>query len=283
MTALHYATCANRFAKELAPTCMHWADFEMLWLSAHAIRECKDGCGLIFAKFSTPLRAAANVVSVTALALDIDGKQAKPPAFEDAVKRLESLGILAGAWTTYQHTESAPRYRLLVPLAEPMPAKALPFALQSLADALGLSAFMDSACKDPARLFYAPSCPESKANEARVWCKLDSPALQPQRLVTQVEMSERLASIKATTARKRTTASNPSALLERAASELASASERNVCLNRWAFIAGMAASKGEIDANEAQFRLLEAARAAGLPMREARYTLTRAMQQGGAA
>lgn len=283
MTALHYATCANRFAKELSPACMHWPDFELLWLSSHAIRESKDGCGLIFAKFSKPLRAAANVVSVTALALDIDGKQAKPPAFEDAVKRLESLGMLAGAWTTYQHTEAAPRYRLLVPLAEPMPPKALPFALQSLADALGLSAFMDSACKDPARLFYAPSCPESNADKARVWCKLEGPALQPQPFVAQVEMAERLASIKATTARKRPPANNPRALLERATNALLSTPERNMCLNRWAFIAGMAASKGEIDANEAQARLLDAALAAGLPMREASYTLNRAMQQGGAA
>lgn len=283
MTTLHYATCANRFSKDLAPACMHWPDFELLWLSAHAIRESKDGCGLIFAKFSKPLRAAANVVSVTALALDIDGKQAKPPAFEDAVKRLESLGMLAGAWTTYQHTEAAPRYRLLVPLAEPMQPKALPFALQSLADALGLSAFMDSACKDPARLFYAPSCPASNSQEARVWCKQNAPALQPLPFVAQVEMAERIAALKAATTRKHSTASNPKQLLERATNAVLNAPERNISLNRWAFIAGMAASKGEIDANEAQARLLDAALAAGLPMREAKYTLNRAMRQGGAA
>lgn len=282
MTPIHYATCANRFAKDVTPACMPWADFERLWLSAHDIRASKDGCGLIFASFSNPLRAAANVVAVTALALDIDGKQAKPPAFDDAIQRLESLGVLAGAWTTYQHTADAPRYRLLVPLSEPMPTMALPYALQALADALGLSAFMDSACKDPARLFYAPSCPESGASQARVWCRLDAQALSPHAFVVQAGIAERAAKLKAAMYRKPKASTNPEALLERAANAVLSAPERNVCLNRWAYIAGMAASKGEIDAEEAQARLLDAALSAGLPMHEARYTLSRAMRQGGA-
>lgn len=280
MNPLHYATCVNRFGKEVALASMHWPDFEMLWLSGHDIRDSKDGCGLIFATFSQPLRAAANVVGVTALALDIDGKQAKPPAFSEALSRLDLLGVLAGAWTTYQHTEAAPRYRLLVPLAEPMPPKALPYALQALADALGLSAFMDSACKDPARLFYAPSCPASHAGEARVWCKVEGQALSAAPFVHQVEMAERAAKLKATMPRKPSTASNPRQLLQRAASAIQSAPERNVALNRWGFIVGKAASKGEITANEAQVILLDAALAVGLPSREANYTLNRAMRQG---
>lgn len=283
MIALHYASCANRYAKSVTQTCMNWNDFGELWLSSHDTRDCKDGCGLIFAKFASPLRTAANVASVTALALDIDGKQNTPPRFEEAVKRLESFDLMAGAWTTFQHTESSPRYRLLVPLAEPMTPKALPFALHSLANVLGLSAFMDNACIDPARLFYAPSCPANQSFEARIWLKLSGRALPPQQFVSQLEMTERLTSRATAAARKRLTRHNPNMLLERAVSEIAGAKERNVCLNRWAFIVGMAVSRGEIDATEAKSRLMDASLASGLPVQEARYTIERAMRQGGAS
>jgi hypothetical protein len=282
MSAFHYVTCPNKLAKQLTPHANLWGDFELLHLS-HEARQQKDGQAFIFATFSDLWRKDDNVLAVTAIALDVDSKpnEPMPPAFEVAVERLQALGVAACAWTTHSHTPESPRYRIVCPLHEPMSKEALPHGQTMLADALGLHA--DPKARNAGRLFYAPACPPDRMADARSWLRSDAPKLS----VAPFERRAALeAAQRAVTASKRSKWKGDKGLagkvLERAveAIQRADEGERNETLNRWAFIVGKAASKGEVSMAEAEAVLVQAAMSTGL--QGAAYTARRSMREGGA-
>ncbi len=98
-------------------------------------------------------RAADTVLAVGCLVLDVDAGD--PDAAFDPWP-----GVLAVMHTTWSHRPEAPRYRLVLPLARPVPAHlwglAWTWAVERTAEA-------DRACKDPSRLYFRPavSCPEA--------------------------------------------------------------------------------------------------------------------------
>lgn len=282
MSAFHYVTCPSITATQLTPHANLWGDFELLHLS-HEARQHKDGQAFIFATFSDLWRKDDNVLAVTAIALDIDSKpdEPMPPAFEVAVERLEALGVAACAWTTHSHALDAPRYRIVCPLNEPMSKAALPHGQKMLADALGLKS--DPKARNAGRLFLAPSCPPDRMADARSWLRSDAPMLSaaPFERRAALEAAQR-AVIAAKRSKWKGNKELAGKVVERAveAIQRTNEGERNEVINRWAFIVGKAASKGEVSMTEAEAALIQAATSTGL--QGAAYTVRRSLREGGA-
>ena len=101
------------------------------------------------------------VEAVTALCYDFDGGD-DPEAVLAAMRPYDLL-----LHTTYKHRPEAPRFRVVIPLAKPLPVAAFPRAWE-----WGASRFLakgctpDPACKDPSRRHYWRSCPAAMQEEA---------------------------------------------------------------------------------------------------------------------
>lgn len=63
------------------------------------------------------LRHAANVKRVYGIEVDYDGEEISP---EEGQKRLQAAGLLALIYTSAGYTDGAPRWRVLLPLSEPV-------------------------------------------------------------------------------------------------------------------------------------------------------------------
>jgi P4 family phage/plasmid primase-like protien len=101
------------------------------------------------------------VEAVTALCYDFD-HAADPEAVVTALRPYDFL-----LHTTYQHRPEAPRFRVILPLAQPVPVAAFPRAWEwgaARVKASGCSP--DPACKDPSRRYYWRSCPPDMEGEA---------------------------------------------------------------------------------------------------------------------
>jgi len=93
------------------------------------------------------LRKSANVEEVSCLVFDFDGgnPEVALAAWPDHLVVLH---------TTWSHTQDAPRFRLVIPLARPVPLSRWRAAWLWAADR---AAGADAACKDPARLYFRPA------------------------------------------------------------------------------------------------------------------------------
>ncbi len=98
-------------------------------------------------------RSVDAVVDVSCLVLDHD--EGDPGAALAAWS-----GLIAVAHSTWSHTEDAPRFRVVVPLARPIPADRWA-AAWSWAAARAPQA--DRACKDASRLYFRPAVPAPDA------------------------------------------------------------------------------------------------------------------------
>lgn len=103
-----------------------------------------------------PHRLSANVTHMTALVADLDSLGP-----DDFPSLLASLGsVQAFWWHTYSYQPHAPCARLLIPFAEELPLSSpLVWSRRywpQLMAHFGLTQDADSACKDPARIYYLP-------------------------------------------------------------------------------------------------------------------------------
>jgi hypothetical protein len=126
----------------------------------------KDGCGFVAARFKRePVgrqvrRLKANLLARTAVALDIetDKKTGEvPPSPEDAIGRMEALGLACLLYTSHNHTPGNTRYRIVTPLTTEI-APELP-APEIMAVAPGLRGALDDSKIGAQSLFHLPSCP----------------------------------------------------------------------------------------------------------------------------
>ena len=99
-------------------------------------------------------RGNAGVQSVSCLVFDLD----RVPPDEDHLAGLQWIGH-----TTWSHTTVAPPWRVVIPLARPVPAKQWADVWQRARAALCPEA--DPACKDPSRAYWLPSCPARVTSE----------------------------------------------------------------------------------------------------------------------
>jgi hypothetical protein len=138
-----------------------WSEFVELF-SERSVRAEKDGPA--FAPASYPVgakRANANVEAIHMIVLDFDSG-GDPTVI---VEEWRAKGYAFSAATTHQHTPEAPRWRAVFPLKSPIDPERWEAIWPRIAEhmAYGLS---DQACKDPARLYFMPSCPPETSGEA---------------------------------------------------------------------------------------------------------------------
>ena len=109
-------------------------------------RSCPAWSPAVFPPGAT--RSSAAVLALSCIVLDLDdGDHARALAAWEDVPRI--------AHTTWSHTDDAPRLRLVVPLAAPVPAKWWPRVWHWAHRRSGLVA--DPKCKDLSRLYFVPA------------------------------------------------------------------------------------------------------------------------------
>lgn len=230
-----------------------WSKFVQRF-SHHESRSTKEGTGCWSPVSYKPrtTRGKANVDRVYALVLDVD--HADLPR-----DRLDGLAWIAH--TTYRHSPTAPRWRVVIPLAKPVAGDEdhWPEVWQRAHARFG--ACMDEQCKDASRIYFLPSCPPDSEPqvESHDGAPLDPDSLPP---VPKLAPSPR-----------RTPKTAPGSIGQYAAKalddELAAVSsagegQRNSQLNRSAFALGQLVGGGELNRDQVEDRLEEAAAASGL-------------------
>ena len=100
-------------------------------------------------RLSEPRRAAAHVISVSALVLDYDDGA----TLDDALTTWR--GYRLAAHTTWSHAEAAPRFRVVLPLAVAVAGAEWSDLYRHVLRRRGAQA--DRACCDPARAYYVPA------------------------------------------------------------------------------------------------------------------------------
>lgn len=153
-------------------------------LSTFKIRAGKDGQLFSPAKFSPKYREAKNVKELSLLVLDYDHEA----TIGEAVETWQRLGVRFLHYTTHSHqrtTKEHPKaedcFRIVIPLAEPIPANEYP-RLWEWANATS-GGKLDPSCKDASRMFYLPAKASKDApSEARSfdgalldWRKIELP------------------------------------------------------------------------------------------------------------
>ncbi len=136
-------------------------------LESPKIRDQKDGPGAVFGTFSKPWRNRENVLSVTAIAYDLEQQAGGPaiPAPAAIAADLHGLGLAFVVWTTYSDRPDARRIRVVLPIEDglapellratyPLPLKYLPIISTDM---------LDATCAEPARMMILPAVPADRA------------------------------------------------------------------------------------------------------------------------
>ena len=132
-------------------------------------------------------RKSASVTHVTALVYDFD----HGAEWDDVVGVAVAFRLRHWAYSTFQHTEEAHRFRLVLAVDEAIPADLYPRVWRGFADMVGWP--VDEACKDLARMYYVPSCPIGSIGDQSfgdgdginwrawldVWAAVEEPAPRP--------------------------------------------------------------------------------------------------------
>lgn len=122
-------------------------------------------------------RCTANALQIHWLVYDIDDGLTEFDTWQIWAK----LGYTVAAHTSYSHTPKHPKYRIAIPLLEPIPAKewyrASEAALELWRDVVGIGIPDLSAIHDRARVYYqygvAPDAVHSSARNSGVFLELD--------------------------------------------------------------------------------------------------------------
>lgn len=120
----------------------------------------KDGPYFMAVRFSRPgTRKAADVAEIFGFVLDFDSGRTQ---IADVAEALE--GILHITYTTFSHTPSAPRLRVLIPYAHPVPPSMHPRINDHFIARFRNHPF-DARCGTTSQLWYLPGCPKNAAHE----------------------------------------------------------------------------------------------------------------------
>ncbi|WP_344762131.1 DNA primase family protein [Actimicrobium antarcticum] len=129
-------------------------------LSKHDVREDKEGRCISFHQLMPgATRANANVELVSAYVIDSDDG-----AGLDEIKK-PLTGLEYVIYSTHSHTPDKPKYRVVFPLSAPVGHADWDY-FRGAADAELAGGHNDGSTKDASRLYYTPSCPESRAEHA---------------------------------------------------------------------------------------------------------------------
>ena len=124
----------------------------------------KDGPGYVPSNIPTGRRLTALVKNVSFLVFDIDNKE-QAISEGEIISIVESYNYEGILHSTHSHQVDAPRFRLILFVSVPIAAMSYQDILYRVAEQLGITTSMDSACTDAARLFYFPRCPEERLGD----------------------------------------------------------------------------------------------------------------------
>lgn len=177
-TSVVYHLQHSRTRPQLTRIASTWGEFSAVLVAGHIERDDKDGPGFVLAEMSKPYRAAANVTRFDAVLLDMDSHgDTQPPPPDIAAEMLAASGLAGVVYTTHSHTDDAPRYRVVVPLAEPVLPADLQRVTRAAADAIGLTGeALDPKSWVVGQFFYLPSC---RPDAPRFAACLDGAAFEP--------------------------------------------------------------------------------------------------------
>jgi replicative DNA helicase len=242
------------------------------------VRRNKDGALFSPASFDPARRLKENVTELSLLILDYD----HAADFDRDTAVWRDVGLRLAAYTThsgYRRTENNPdaeeRFRLIIPLADPIPASEFPKLWQWAATVSGGK--VDASAKDASRMFYTPAIAEEGARyrfDVHDGQPLDWRALQ-------LEAEQPTTMTPASFAGQRRDAYAQAALREETLRVLEAANgHRNETLNRAAFSLAQLAASGLLTEGEIEAQLERAAVGAGLAVAEARRTIKSGLQAG---
>lgn len=232
------------------------------------IRAEKDGPLFSPATFDPPKRGKKNVTEVSMLVLDYD-HHASIDADCAPWRDLELTFAVYTTFSSYQVTESNPdaeeRFRVMIPLLEPIPGDKFPLLWQWAA---GLSeGKIDEAAKDSSRIFYTPA---KCAPEARYECFVHNGELLDWRAL-ELKESERVTFSdipKSANGQPRNGSSEKylQTAIEQEVGRVATAQigSCNKQLNKSAFALGQFVGSGLLSESEVEGALERAAMAAGM-------------------
>ncbi|MBX3278832.1 MAG: AAA family ATPase [Acidobacteria bacterium] len=133
-------------------------------LSRPKVRTGKNGRLFSGAVFMGNYRRAEDAVEFSLLIFDCDNK-----VTEEALSPLRTHKLAFACYTTHSHRritesnpEAGPRFRLIIPLAEPIPAAAYPGLWDWASTLLGRR--FDASCKDAACAFFLPTLRMAEAS-----------------------------------------------------------------------------------------------------------------------
>lgn len=164
------ATGSSRTAKKWKNTTTTWSAFldrlatpqrtgetaaEYHAMSREERAEKKDVGGFVGGQLQGGRRLQSHVLSRQLICLDADNPA---PDFLDDID-LALGGNAYAYYTTHSHTAKEPRYRLIIPLAEPVTPDQYGAVARKLAEDVGIDTF-DPTTYDVERLMYWPSAPE---------------------------------------------------------------------------------------------------------------------------
>jgi uncharacterized protein (DUF927 family) len=143
-----YKGCKDTLPKERT---LSWQEF-CRGFGKHAVRNRKDGAAWSPATILPgQTRENLSVKEVSMAVIDIDDGT----PYGEIAKKLDGLAFLAHS--SYSHTESKNKYRVIIPLAKPVPANEWPVVWTRVN--LFVDERNDPSTKDASRLYYTPAHP----------------------------------------------------------------------------------------------------------------------------
>lgn len=134
-------------------------------MSRHSVEKAKNGARLYnFCRYTAnpPVRRKEDITAVDAVVLDFDNHESDVTP-EIVAERLPDVTC---CWhTTFSHSPIHWKWRLIVPLYEPIPAHLYEAAWGELYDKLGHTG-IDVTSRDHARCYFVPSCTEAALPDA---------------------------------------------------------------------------------------------------------------------
>jgi putative DNA primase/helicase len=130
-------------------------------LTTHEIRSKKSGKAFAPHRLRPGAsRSNDGVIALSMLVVDSD----KGTSFDDVASRFE--GFQTVIYTTHSHTQAITKVRAVAPLSEEVQVEDWQAFLVGASDQFGEDIF-DPSTKDPARLYYLPSCPPQNIDHRR--------------------------------------------------------------------------------------------------------------------
>jgi hypothetical protein len=128
----------------------------------------KEGRGWVAANIPDGPRTNARVISTSLIVFDIDNKGSVVTQVE-LERAIRAKGYRAILHSTYNDTPGNPRFRLILDISEPIKPADHKSLLLHIAQNLGITDFIDTACTDLSRYFYLPRCPIQRIKDYVFW------------------------------------------------------------------------------------------------------------------